>query len=1007
MTTFTMRLRGLAATIALLAFVAGTPLALVAINAVPDLSAFSWSRLTAPDDGSLALEVIAIVAWVAWAVFTFTVVTSIASRARGVRPPWILGLAMPQLAADRLVAAAALLFVAIPTASVTLPQARAVAAVSVTPLPAPAAAPEQPVGIDPAPKSGVSPESAEPRTETYTVKRGDSLWRIAEDRLGDGTRYVELVDLNRTVLGGRPDFLLPGTVLRVPAPEPGVDDSYVVKPGDTLSEIAEDQLGDASAYTSVFNASRDTMQADGAHLTDPDLIRPGWKLTVPGLHSAEAPTEPHHAQTHEGVPDRTPPTVTPTPEPTPDAAAEPPGDVDEQDAFAPSWLLTGLAGSGAVLGAALWLTTRARRRTQLRYRHPGTIIAPPPPEVLPADKTARASASAIGPRIEALDAALRSLAPLPRLVTATLSDTQILLTMAEPATPAPPWAGSDTTWQLALTDVPERPEDSFPPYPLLVSVGQASDKSFVFLNLEELRNVTVTGDPERRTSFARHLAAELAVNPWSGVTRVDVLGLGPELAAFNLGRVHAHPAGDTNFLTHLARELEAVTSQVEPDDFHAALIATASRPEGDVSRLASAIDAIPGRSSAALVDLCGEPGPSGTQLDIGADGRLRAERLDLDVLAAGLTAGEARACALLLDLTLDDDVVRVPQPPHEADVSDLAGALVGRLLEGRPDGSAGAGSLLPLDARVYADAAATTPEDIAAVAPVATRGARAEVQAADPDLDEDLARWESPVPIAPKLTLLGPVGARALGDVKATASRRPYFVELLAYLTLHPRGTTADDLAAALDIRSKKARGDLSSLRLWLGTDRDGMPFLPPAQQTHEPGTPATYRLHGVLSDLDLFRRLRARGQSRGEDGIEDLVTALRLVTGEPFTNLRPNGWNWLLEGDRLDHIMTSAIVDVGHVVTSHALAAEDFDLAKFASSTALTAAPYDEIAQLDMVAVERATGDIPGSDARLRDNVSNRRDDDLPPIDLPSRSARIAESKAWFPPRQGPRRTG
>ncbi len=44
---------------------------------------------------------------------------------------------------------------------------------------------------------------------------------------------------------------------------------YVVQPGDTLSEIAEDELGDADAYPSIFEASRDTVQADGAHLPTP------------------------------------------------------------------------------------------------------------------------------------------------------------------------------------------------------------------------------------------------------------------------------------------------------------------------------------------------------------------------------------------------------------------------------------------------------------------------------------------------------------------------------------------------------------------------------------------------------------------------------------------------------------------------------------------------------------------------------------------------------------------
>ena len=66
---------------------------------------------------------------------------------------------------------------------------------------------------------------------------------------------------------------------------------------------------------------------------------------------------------------------------------------------------------------------------------------------------------------------------------------------------------------------------------------------------------------------------------------------------------------------------------------------------------------------------------------------------------------------------------------------------------------------------------------------------------ADPDLDEDLARWESPVPVAPKLSLLGPLTVRTLGDATATAHRRPYYIEFLAYLALHPRGVTAEQIA--------------------------------------------------------------------------------------------------------------------------------------------------------------------------------------------------------------------
>ena len=156
-----------------------------------------------------------------------------------------------------------------------------------------------PVPVAPTPTQ-MAPHSAAPTehetaTERYTVKRGDSLWKIAEERLGDGARYGEIVDLNEPVLGGRPDFLVPGTVLRVPVATGTTDEEYVVQPGDTLSQIAEDELGNADAYPSIFEASRGTAQANGAHLSDPDLILPGWKLTIPGPAEPVAPPPPKHS----------------------------------------------------------------------------------------------------------------------------------------------------------------------------------------------------------------------------------------------------------------------------------------------------------------------------------------------------------------------------------------------------------------------------------------------------------------------------------------------------------------------------------------------------------------------------------------------------------------------------------------------------------------------------------------------------------------------------------------
>ena len=64
--------------------------------------------------------------------------------------------------------------------------------------------------------------------------------------------------------------------------------TYTVKKGDTLSEIALEQTGRASNYPKLFRASTHTVQPGGRHLTDPDEIDIGWKITIP----ADTPSTP-------------------------------------------------------------------------------------------------------------------------------------------------------------------------------------------------------------------------------------------------------------------------------------------------------------------------------------------------------------------------------------------------------------------------------------------------------------------------------------------------------------------------------------------------------------------------------------------------------------------------------------------------------------------------------------------------------------------------------------------
>ncbi len=52
-------------------------------------------------------------------------------------------------------------------------------------------------------------------SKQYVVREGDSLWRIAVEQLGDGTRYKEISEINADILGNE-DYLTVGMQLRIP-----------------------------------------------------------------------------------------------------------------------------------------------------------------------------------------------------------------------------------------------------------------------------------------------------------------------------------------------------------------------------------------------------------------------------------------------------------------------------------------------------------------------------------------------------------------------------------------------------------------------------------------------------------------------------------------------------------------------------------------------------------------------------------------------------------------------
>ena len=245
---------------------------------------------------------------------------------------------------------------------------------------------------------------------------------------------------------------------------------------------------------------------------------------------------------------------------------------------------------------------------------------------------------------------------------------------------------------------------------------------------------------------------------------------------------------------------------------------------------------------------------------------------------------------------------------------------------------------------------------------------------------------------------------RATTRGKALVKRKPYMTELLTFIALHPHGATPGEVAEAFGLTPAKVREYVRLVREWLGTNpRTGEPHLPDARLAHgslHRGTPV-YEVVDLLVDLDLFRRLRGRGQARGADGIEDLRTALRLVEGRPIgapvQRRAGGGWTWLVDGDRLDEHAVVAVVDVAHLVVTHALATGDTAAARMAAETAAMAAPFEEIPRLDLAAVATAEGRHAEAHRIIRDEIANRTDDEGAPPELVGRTEDILLGRAGW----------
>ena len=268
-----------------------------------------WDALLGPDTGRLFIGALVLIGTIAWVIMAAAVVLEIPAALTGRSMPRIRGLGWAQRTAS------VLLFMIITgTVTSTMTAAQALPPLPAAPISVAAASPAHPAADRAAPVPDHSAAAALGGVKlltgrslpAYTVRAGDTPWSIAEKTLGSGERASEIVALNtgRTQADGgaltATTFPRPGWVLRLPAdarttdpstPEPspstspstGSGVSVLVQPGDTLSGIAQRELGDAAAYPELAAVN---------HLADPDDILAGSTVVIPADTQPAAPAVP-------------------------------------------------------------------------------------------------------------------------------------------------------------------------------------------------------------------------------------------------------------------------------------------------------------------------------------------------------------------------------------------------------------------------------------------------------------------------------------------------------------------------------------------------------------------------------------------------------------------------------------------------------------------------------------------------------------------------------------------
>ena len=967
-------IRALGSALILLALIIGIPMGLRVVGAELLPSELpTWEQiqllLRNPLSGNFLVGALMVAGWIAWATFTLAVLVEAASMLRRRRTPKLPALGAQQRLAAVLLAAITLglaggtsAAVASSTAAEAVPQTAHLSQHAAPPNGHQVAAPVHTF-------ASTDPQAQQDQAVTVIeVQPGDTLWDLAATHLGDGHRWHEIAALNygtpQADGGALTDshWIEPGWQLQLPQSQQpaasgpaGQDLKVTVEQGDTLYDLAEEHLGDGDRYPEIVQATADLTQPGGDRLTDPDLIRPGWQVIIPGAAAEPAeppqttdPTTPESDKQTQVEPPSEPTQIPLEPE-TQSATAKPTqvGEVetgqepvtDEDTRWVPSKLQTA-GGLGALLAASVTAAVLARRRHVSRTSPPGSRLPVPEPATEAFEQELRAIADPIGR--ESINIALRDLAahahaagePAPPILFVRYAGdgTEMQVYLEHPAALPHPWLGSDDQriWSISNDDLAEhirsRTDAGDVPaaYPALVGLGLGDQATHLLLDLERMRHLDLRGEPTRARGVLATLLLELVTSEWADDLQVTVVGEHADLAAALTSPRMLH-------LDTVEQALARITGHEQPPGQDPAVV----RWPPEVVFLPTSLDQAQTEQLQQLVD-AETPGMAFVTIDVGCG--QAAIDLQADTLEATLQPSGMPIQVQHLDQAEYNEiltVLNVNHVPGPAWTTTLAQAC-------EPD----------VDKLPAPDPTEPLPD------PAEAAGG-AEVEHT-----------------TPHVRMLGPVelvGADT-SVLSGTIGHLHAAVEMTAYLSLR-EGATAEQLTAALwpnqAVKPATRHSAISRTRRLLGTTPEGTARL----EGHSSGAgTTTYHLTDVGSDWEEFTRLH--GSDPSHTPLADLRRALQLVCGTPFSQVRDGAGrvraNRYLWSDTIGAHMVASIVDVACETARRALQEGRPRLAAEAADAGLRASTDHERLWRYAITARLQTGEHAAA-AELVDALTNR----------------------------------